>query len=164
MAIAAWDPGQPRITVSGSSMPRILQGNLEANSQTFKAGHFVYLNSGAVTYYPGGDIPVAGVALKDATNVTSGNIAIPILALEPGMEVYIQTATSGDVLEDCNTTCVVGVAYDTNADVTKPSYIDSSDTTNGCFVFLGPLYDALGDVDSWGRFMVSALENQVSTP
>lgn len=163
MALAAWNYGQPKIQ-PGPCVPQIIHGNLEADSQTFKAGHLVYLNAGAVTYYPGGDLPVMGRALADATNVTSGNVEIPIEVIGPNDEVLIQVATSADVVETSNTTCVVGVAYDTNADVTVPSYVDSSDTTNPCFVFLGPVYDTSGDATTWGRFRLMSAETQAVAP
>ena len=165
MAIAAWDGGQPKLQVGGTNIPRILHGNLEANSQSFKAGHLVFIHTdGLVTYYTDADVPIAGIALADATTVSSGKIEIPILAVEVGSELVMQVATSADVVETCNTTCVVGVAYDTNASVAVPSYVDSSDTTNPCLVFLGPAYDATGAADNWGRFQVMAAEVAVAAP
>ena len=163
MAIAAFDSGQPKIQ-PGPCIPQILHGNLEANSQTFKAGHLVYLNAGAVTYYPGGDVPIAGIALADATNVTSLNAVIPVMVIGPNDEVLIQVATVADVVQAANTTCVVNVAYDTNGDVTKPSYVDSSDTTNPCLVFLGSVKDGAGAVTTWGRFRLMGAETQVKAP
>ena len=163
MALAAWNFGQPKIQ-PGPGIPQILHGNLEANSQSFKAGHFVYLNAGAVTYYPGGDTPIAGIALADATTVSSGNIEIPVQVIGPNDEILIQVATSADVVEDCDTTCVVNVAYDTNASVAVASYVDSSDTANPCLVFLGPVYDSTGASDSWGRFRLMSAETQVVAP
>ena len=163
MAITAFDGGQPKIQ-PGPNVPQILHGNLEANSQSFKAGHFVYLNAGAVTYYPGGDVPIAGIALKDATTVSSGNIEIPVQVIGPNDEVLVQVATASDVVEAADTTCVVNVAYDTNADVAEPSYVDSSDTTNPCLVFLGPVKDSAGASTTWGRFRLMGAETQVKAP
>ena len=163
MALAAFDSGQPKIQ-PGPGIPQILHGNKEAAAQTFKAGHLVYLNAGAVTYYPGGDTPVAGIALADGTNVSSSNAVIPIQVIGPNDEVIMQVATSADVLQTCNTTCAVGVAYDTNASVAVASYIDSSDTGNPCFVFLGPVYDATGAANTWGRFRLMGPETQVKAP
>ena len=163
MAITAFNAGQPKIQ-PGPGVPQILTGNLEANSQSFKAGHFVYLNSGAVTHYAGGDVPIAGVALADATNVSSGNVAIPIQVVGPNDEVLVQVATSADVVEAADTTCVVGVAYDTNASVAVPSYVDSSDTINPCLVFLGAVKDAAGASTTWGRFRLMGAETQVKAP
>jgi len=163
MAIAAFDGGQPVIQ-PGPCVPEILHGNTEAASTAFKAGHFVYLNAGAVTYYPGGDLPIAGIALADATNASPGTAEIPIQVIGPNNEVHIQVATSGDVLEAADTTCNVGVAYDTNASVAYPSYVDSSDVTAPCFVFLGPVKDAAGDSTTWGRFRLMGAETQVKAP
>ena len=163
MALAAWNFGQPKIQ-PGPGIPQILHGNLEANAQTFKAGALVYLNAGAVTYYPGGATPIAGIALADATNVSASNAEIPVQVIGPNDEIIMQVATSGDVVEDCDTTCVVNVAYDTNASVAVASYVDSSDTSDPCLVFLGPVYDATGASDSWGRFRLIGAETQITAP
>jgi len=162
MALAAFDSGQPKIQ-PGPGIPQIVYGSIEEDSQTFKAGHFVYwvATTGDVAYYPGGDLPLAGIALADATNVSSGWAKIPIMVIGPNDEVLIQTATVSDVVEDADTTCVIGLAYDTNGDVTKPSYIDSSDVTAPAFVYLGPVLDAAGDATTWGRFRLMGSETNV---
>lgn len=160
MAVTSNDPRGPYILPKGDTVPAIQYGILEANSQSFKAGHFVYLASAAATLYPGGDLPLYGIAMKDATNVTSGNIEIPIAVITPDDLVAINVATSADVLEAANTTCAVGSDYDTNTGASIPSYIDSSDTTHGCFRFQGELNDSTGSASYRGIFRLLPAEAQ----
>ena len=160
MAAISDSPLKPYVVPRGNEVPTIVYGHLEANSQTFVVGNFVYLNSGAVTLYPGGDLPLFGIAMKDATNVTSGNAEIPIQVITPDDVVSITVATSADVPEVCNTTCAVMTNYDTNAGTTITSMIDSSDITNACFRFQGPQYDSNGDATTRGYFRLIAAECQ----
>ena len=74
---------------------------LEANSQEFKAGDMVYLNAGAVTQrLTAGTGVIAGFALTDATNVTTGNAQIDIMPVndidEYEMNVYASSAADTD--------------------------------------------------------------------
>ena len=161
MAVTSFDPRGPYIVPGrNGGIPSIQYGILEANSQSFKAGHFVYLATAAATLYPGGDVPLFGIAMKDATNVTSGNIEIPIMIITSDDEVAISVATSADVLEAANTTCAVGTDYDTNTGASIPSYIDSSDTTNACFRFQGELLDSTGAAATRGIFRLLPAECQ----
>jgi hypothetical protein len=150
----------PYIVPEGDEVPRIWYGISEAASQSFKAGNFVYLVSAAATLYPGGDLPLFGIALKDATNVSSGMIEIPIMQVTPDNVVSITVATSADVPEAADTTCAIGTTYDTNAGTTITSMIDSSDTTNGCFRYQGPQYNADGSVSNRGYFRLVPAEAQ----
>lgn len=159
MAVTSFDPRGPYILPKNGSMPTILYGVNEANSQSFKAGHLVYNNSG-ITLYAGGDAPVLGIALKDATNVTSDNVEIPVMLIDPEDIVVFTVATSADVPEAADTTCVIGTDYDTNTGASYPSYIDSSDTTNGCFRFQGAIKDASGSSTTRGYFRLLPAEAQ----
>lgn len=161
MAISAFDPRQPQVQATSGKIPQIVHGLLEANSQTFKAGQFVYSNAGAITVSADGDVPVLGIALADATNVTSGNATIPVMVLGPDDEVLIQVS-SGGTLEAADTTCAVGTAYDLETVSTNLHYIDSADTTNMKFVFLGAVKDSAGSSTYWGRFRPIYLENQAT--
>ena len=162
MAATSFDPRNPQIQGASGKVGQILHGYLEANSQTFLAGQFVYVNAGAVTVSADGDVPVMGIALADATNVTSLNATIPIQVIGPDDEVLIQVCTSAGVLEASNTTCTPGIAYDLQTVSTNLHYIDSSDVTAMKFVFLGPIKDAAGDATYWGRFRPIYLENQAT--
>jgi len=160
MAAISNSPFKPYVVPRGNEVPTIEYGHLEANSQTFVEGNFVYLNSGAVTICGGGDLPIYGIAMKDATNVTTGNAEIPIQVIDTGDTVSITVATSADVPEVCNTTCAVLTAYDINAGTTITSMVDSSDTTNPCFVFLSPQYAADGSASKRGYFKLLEAECQ----
>jgi len=160
MAANSNDPRMPYVVPQGDTIPRIWYGISEANSQSFKAGNFVYLDTAAATLYPGGDHPLFGIALKDATNVSSGNIEIPIMQVTPDDVVSITVATSADVPEAADTTCAIGTSYDTNAGTTISSMIDSSDTTHPCFRYQGPQYNADGSVSNRGYFRLVPAEAQ----
>lgn len=162
MAVTSFDSRNPKVQATSGKIPQILDNYLEANSQSFKAGQFVYVNAGAVTVSADGDVPVMGIALEDATNVSTGNIAIAIQVLGPDDEVLIQVCNTSGSLEAANTTCKPGVAYDLQTVSTNLHYIDSSDTTNPKFVFVGPVYDSTGTATYWGRFRPYYLENQVT--
>ena len=160
MAVTSFDPRGPYILPKNGSMPTILYGINEANSQTFKAGHLVRNNSG-IALDAGGDAPVLGIALKDATNVSSGNIEIPVMIIDPEDIVVFTVATNADVAQAANTTCAIGTSYDTNASVAYPSYIDSSDTGNPAWRFQGAVYDAAGNATNRGYFRLAPAETQV---
>jgi hypothetical protein len=161
MALTSFDPRGPYVVPGrNGGIPSIQYGLLEADSETFKAGQFVYLVSAAVTLYPGGDIPLYGIAMKDATNVTSLNTEIPVMIITSDDEIAINVATSADVPEAANTTCAVGTDYDTNTGASYPSYIDSADTTNPLFVFQGEMKDADGTASTRGIFRLIPAECQ----
>ena len=163
MAVTSFDPRNPKLQGAPGRVGQIVTGNNEATSQSFKAGQFVYFNSGAVTVSADGDVPVAGIALKDATNTSSASavVEIPVQLIMPEDEVLIQVSTGG-TLEAANTTCKPGIAYDLETVSTNLHYIDSADTTNMKFVFIGPVKDSAGSATYWGRFKPIYLENQVT--
>jgi hypothetical protein len=163
MAITSFDPRNPQLQVGGTNVPQVISFYQEVDSQSFLAGEFVSFAAAvgdAVQAATTGDLPIAGIALADATNVTSGNATIPVQVIGPNDEVLIQVAANGGAVEPANTTCKPGVAYDIQV-VSNHHTIDSSDTTNPKFVFLGPVLDSAGDVTVWGRFRPYYLENQV---
>jgi hypothetical protein len=160
MAITSFDPRNPRI-VPTNAVPQITSRYLEANSQSFKAGEFVYAVSSAITVTTAGDKPILGIALADGTSVSSGNVTIPVAIINQDDDVYIQVAASGGTVEAANTTCEAGVAYDVQV-ASNHWTINSSDTTNPKFVFIEALLDANGDATYWGRFKPYYLENMAS--
>ena len=160
MAVTSFDPRGPYILPKNGSMPTIVYGINEANSQSFKAGHLVK-NASGVALDAGGDAPVLGIALKDATNVSSGNIEIPVQIITPEDIVVFTVATSGDVAQAADTTCAIGTSYDTNASVAYPSYIDSSDTANPAWRFQGAVKNADGTSSNRGYFRLAPAETQV---
>lgn len=162
MAVTSFDPRNPQIQATSGKVAQILHGYIEAASQTFKAGQFVYLNGSAVTVSADGDVPVMGIALADATDTaTSGTATIPVQVIGPDDEVLIRVSTGG-TLEASDTTCTPGVAYDLETVSTNLHYIDSADTTAMKFVYLGPIKDSAGTSGYWGRFRPIYLENQAT--
>lgn len=70
--------------------PPLIRKFQEANSQTFKRGDFVYLSSGQLTICGTDPGAVLGIAMEDATNVTSGNAMIQTLILTRDTEICLQ--------------------------------------------------------------------------
>lgn len=153
MAKTAWDPRHPRIErQSGSCVPRILYDIYEADSETFVAGDLVKLDSsGDVVAATAGDAQIAGIAMKSATNVTSGNIEIPVQFFTTETDILIQVSASG-TLEAANTACEPGECYDIILDSNSEFWtLDSDDTTNPVFIYLEPIKDVNGDATYWAR-------------
>jgi len=148
-----WHPQQPRLIYQFNAAPEIVHGFYEANSQSFKAGALVYLNSGAVTAFPTGDVPLAGIAMKAATNVTTGNIEIPIMKAIPGSEWWINVTDGSGVFEAANTTASLQTAYDvevTNGICT----LASDDTTNPVFRIQQWVYDETGTITTLAKVIL----------
>ena len=152
--LALTDYRRPKIYRGGTQVEEIFYGaNLEANSMTFTTSHFVYANSGAITDAES-DTKTLGLAAKAATEVTSGNIQIPVIVVLPGDVILIQVSSANsDSPEASDTTCVIGKSYgivDYSANV--PTRVDSSNATDELLIYLGPQLDAAGDSTYWGWF------------
>ena len=161
---AEFDPRNPQLQATSGKVPPILRGYNEGASAAFHAGQLVYLASSVVTVCTAGDTPVMGIALRDGT-VTgqAGSLQeIPIQVIGRDDELLMQVCTSAGVLEVSNTTCAPGVAYDIQTVNSTLHYIDSSDTSNMKFVFLGPTLDSQGAATTWGRFRPIYVENQAT--
>lgn len=164
MAVTSFDPRNPQIQLSGSSIPQIIYGVKEAASQSFKAGQFVVLASGLVSIMPdssGGDNAPLGVALKDGTTESSASLAIeiPIQVIDPNTEVLITVADTSGTVEASNTACVIGASYDLQRVSTNLDYINSGDTGNPTFIYVGPVLNAAGTASNQGRFRLLAAQN-----
>ncbi len=151
MAATAWNAQQPYVSAK-HGVPRIVYGNLEADSQTFKAGTPVYLNSGAVTICTDGGGMFTGIAMKDATNVSSGNIEIPVKICDIE-DTLICLVTNNGTAQDASD-LTPGESYDWYVDSDYVFYADENDTT-GPLVFIEEINDAAGASTSWGRFRVT---------
>jgi hypothetical protein len=85
---------------------------LEAASQDFKAGDFVYLNAGAVTEVQYNSVvPIVGMALEDATGTTGDQVEI--MPIYPEVE-YIMHVTHDSTETTCIPTTIallIGNAY-----------------------------------------------------
>jgi hypothetical protein len=146
------DPRNPKI-LPKYGVPQIVQNAAEANAQSFKAGQYVYSNAGAVTISSETSPFIWGIALTDATTVSSGNIDIPVQLLTSDCEVQMKVSSDSTIanFQAANTTCAQGVTYDM-AVASSICFIDSSDTSSGGFAFIDAIYDADGTASEWGRF------------
>lgn len=96
----------------------------EANSQSFVAGDLVFLSSGTVKLVTN-DATIMGVALKASTNVTTGNIKIPIQVITPETLFVAEVDTT-------SATTQVGEDYGLNTATTNCHAVDIGDTTTTC--------------------------------
>ncbi len=151
MAASSWNAKQPRVTPK-HGVGRIVYGNLEADSQTFKAGTPVYLNSGAVTICTDGGGGFTGIAQKDATNVSSGNIEIPVMICDIEDEALVYVTNNGT--DTAASGLTPGESYDWYVDSDSVFYADANDTT-GPLVFIEEINDSAGASTYWGRFRVT---------
>lgn len=126
----------------------------EADSMSFKKGELVYLSSGAVTNCADDAVVIAGQALADATNVTSGNIIIPIRVIKPGDVWMIRCYDTSDAAEITCDNLTIGSAY--GLEVTSNVWrLDNDETTADAVTPIRLHYDVNGDADEWiyVRFM-----------
>ena len=72
MAVTSFDPRNPKVQATSGKVPQILHSYLEANSQSFKAGQFVYSNAGAITVSADGDVPVLAVEVVEREEAAGG--------------------------------------------------------------------------------------------
>lgn len=147
------DPRNP-ILVERYGMPQVSQTHLEANSQSFLAGEPVYLNAGAVTESAeGASRLIWGIALTDATNVTSSNAAIAVEMIGPDTEIQALVSSDGTLanIEAADTTCSPGVKYDLVLS-SGIWLVDSADVTNQTVTFVDAIYGADGTATTRGRF------------
>jgi len=153
----------PRIgaTHNGQS-PEIRYGWYEVNSSDFKAGQLVYLagnaTTGGVTHCETDATVIMGIAMKDATNVSSGNIEIPVMIIYPDDELIMR--------------CRSG-ATDTLASAFYPGkkygvilasniiYVDQAEVTTTVVEFVEPIYDATGTSTYWGKFKLLPAAAQI---
>ena len=132
----------------------------EANSQAFVRGDLVYLSSGALTECGADPAAIMGISLGTSTNVTSGNIAIPVLVLTPGVEVamnvYHATAASATFSDNSG----IETAYEINQASSGIWTIDIA-ATSSTRVHITEYLDAKGDIymRCWVRFLAANLQS-----
>ncbi len=150
-------PALGKCHCGGTHKPELLSPDtgvpyLEANSQYFKAGDMVYLNSGAVTIVNTGDnVPIAGFALTDATNVSAANTQIRIMPVNCQDE-YIMNLCSSSAADSDKTSValLLGNAYDialatiTNLDAstTYTTVVNTAAQTDARVVITGIVGDS----------------------
>jgi hypothetical protein len=106
---------------------------LEIDSASFAANELVTLSGGYATI--AADDGIFGVAMKASTNVTTGNITIPIQVIEPGQVWIMQSNTTTAVTqvgEDYGLTWTTGSQAVDIADTTTPQVrIEKLDPRDG---------------------------------
>lgn len=152
----------PKITSTGTdTLPVMIHELLEANSMSFKKGEFVYSNAGAITNVASNGVVVLGIAQKDATNVTSGNIAIPVMIIKPEYEFKMRITNNGT--DTLSSTPTEGKAYGLYV-ASNVVYADVNNTSSyDAVVFQRPVYDATGAATYWGYFRMLATVCQMAT-
>ena len=150
--LALTDYRRPKIYRGGTQVEEYAYGaNLEANSMTFTTSHFVYAAPAITDAEP--STMILGLAGKAATEVTSSNIQIPVSLILPGDVLMINVEDGSLAFEASDTTCNVGEAYGICAyTANRASAIDSSNSSNKQFIYLGPVLDATGASTYWGWF------------
>ena len=117
----------------------IVYGFTEANSQSFYAGQLVVFSSGVAAAASDTTTGLLGIALKDATNVTSDNIEIPFYPIYSDDDWIIQTTTGGTAKASSDFTQGTKYALYVASNV---AYLDYADTSNDSAVFIEPIYRA----------------------
>lgn len=135
------------VASADGKIPPIVHGLLEADSQTFDAGDLVYSNSGAITVVASDGQTVLGIALKDATNVTSGNVEIPVQIIRPGDVVRMHLTSGGTAA--LSSTATLYTAYGLYCTAATGSECDTADTSNDCVTVVKKCLDEFGDADYW---------------
>lgn len=109
----------------------------EADSQSFTAGELVYLSTGYVTVCASDTAQILGIAMKAATNVTTGHIQIPVMIIRPGDEIKIRS-TSGGTDTACAITDI-GVNHELYV-ASNVHYVDLAAESNDRFTIQRLLY------------------------
>jgi hypothetical protein len=123
----------------------LVYGFLEANSQSFKAGQLVAYNSGVIAAASDTQA-LLGIAMKDATNVTSDNIEIPFYPIYPEDEWEIKLTSGGTATAASSFT--QGTRYGTYV-ASNVAYLDYAETSTDNCIFKEPI-DAVNR-PYWGK-------------
>jgi hypothetical protein len=131
----------------------------EANSQSFKGGQLVYYSSGIAAISTSGTL-ILGIALADATNVTTGNTTIPVMRIDAGQDYAIKCISTATVTSASAFTPMTnyGIAVASNV-----CYLQLTNTTNDACVFLESIKDENGDATNWARvrFLPAVIQDMV---
>jgi len=161
--MASYWANNPRLgaTHNGES-GEIRYGWYEANTQSFKAGQLVYLagdaTTGGVTADATDSAAIMGIAMKDATNVSSGNIEIPVMIIYPDDELIMKCTASGTA--KLSNLFYPGKKYGLYVG-SNIWYADYDDTTNDAVMFVEPIYDVTGTSTYWGKFKLIPAAAQI---
>ena len=156
MAATAWDPKQPRVVSADGGIPPIYKFT-EANSMSFKAGSVVDFTGGGVTAVADAETRLGGIAMKDATTVSTGNIEIPVQVWKTGdrVDMLCVTNASSDV-EVAASSFSQGQTYAIAVDGNGVCAADLATTHASTeeLVFIQPVYDSNGDSTNRGIFVL----------
>lgn len=152
----------PKIINTGADVaPRMIHDLKEANSMSFKKGEFVYSNAGAITNVASNGVLVLGIAQADGTNVSSGNIEIPVVVIDPTYTFIMKITNNGT--DTLNSSATVGKAYGLYV-ASNVVYADLNNTSSyDAVVYQGPVLDATGAATYWGKFRMLATVCQTQT-
>lgn len=119
--------------------PPLIRSYREADSQSFSKGDFVYLSSGYLTIAADDASRLLGMALEDATSVTTGHKYIDVMVFRPGDEWAIRTysGTTATKFTHAN----LGIKYANEFVSAGVSGVDSGATTGGAWTCVRLLYD-----------------------
>jgi len=149
----AFGPNPRILARAGKGIPDIIDTMKEANSSTFKAGQLVYSagsgTTGPITVCASDAVVILGIAQKDGTNVSSGNIAIPVEVIRPGDRLAIQCYDTSDAAVKLASAFYPGLAYGLVV-ASNVCYVDYDETTADAFIFIEPL-DTV-NYPYWGIF------------
>jgi len=149
-------PARVANTISGNS-PEVKYFP-EAASQSFKAGQFVYLNSGKVTACADDSTTILGIAVGDASGNTDEDCAVYIANADTVFEANVYHSTAASAVTAITQ---VGTCYALKVDSNK-CYVDIEDTSNDAFQVrrLSPK-DKVGDQYGRVEFQVIASARQL---
>jgi hypothetical protein len=152
----------PRIVSTGKSVLPELMTLPEAASQSFKKGELVYLVSGAVTVCAADATAIYGIAMEDASGVTSADIVIQ--PITPDCIVRMRLTQNGTDALTSDTDADIGVAFATYV-ASNVHYADLNDTGNDAFILRKAVKDPTGAATYWGDFIIvdSASQYHVGT-
>jgi len=145
-------------TISGNS-PEILTFP-EAASQSFKAGQFVYLNSGKVTACTDDATTILGMAVGDASGTTDEDCEVYVANGDTIFEANVYHSTASSAVTAITQ---VGTCYALQVDSNK-CYVDIEDTSNDAFQVrrLSPK-DKVGDRYGRVEFQVISSARQLES-
>jgi hypothetical protein len=135
-------------------MATVCSDYLEDNSQTFKKGELVKsATTGAINTCDANPVvQILGIAQLDATNVTSGNITMPVEVINP-YDIYLMRVSNAGTAALCTT-----LSLFTKYGITLASNlwtVDNQENDEDVVTVVGYHYDANGSADYWAyvRFL-----------
>lgn len=136
-----FNANNPSIRAGDAGAFPIVRYYREADSQSFKAGQFVYLASGYATAVADDGTLLLGIARKDATNVTSGHATIPVEVITADTEIKIKFASG--------TPSAANLGKNYGLDVTSNTCTLDTSSVNSVFTVQQILYDESGTATGW---------------